>query len=336
MIKRGMEYKVNPGKGSFSVNAMSGIDLYGENNQREDTKVVVLPRNENEDDITLFQQTVQHHTSTNRQQITERSLHDEDDNYPSVTEVMLEDKLLEEAQDLSLQESSRLQSIIDREKNEEEKAIIQSLQEGETSDKENDDLFQAMKLSLQEQHENDLMKMEEEENIKKLLELSLFENEQQQIQNRIYDYEDSVINHFEQTQGSSLNVKEHHNPMHSDAILEDDTQSNNSEELFLHDNSRLQSINRTENSKEEKAISIEIRNMEDYDLLQVMKLSLQEQYEKDLLKKEEEGHVQKLLELSLFENEQRIIQNRIDDAKERDLVESVKSLSFVMSEGRDE
>lgn len=51
LTRRQMKFVLNPGKGSYSVNAMSGIDLYVDNFQRRDSKVTVVDYRYNKKDL---------------------------------------------------------------------------------------------------------------------------------------------------------------------------------------------------------------------------------------------------------------------------------------------
>jgi hypothetical protein len=53
LIKRQMDFSINRGKGSFSVNALSGIDLFADDRVKQYSKVVFMPRNSNDNDVQL-------------------------------------------------------------------------------------------------------------------------------------------------------------------------------------------------------------------------------------------------------------------------------------------
>eukprot|EP00555_Chaetoceros_dichaeta_P005561 CAMPEP_0198257680 /NCGR_PEP_ID=MMETSP1447-20131203/7287_1 /TAXON_ID=420782 /ORGANISM="Chaetoceros dichaeta, Strain CCMP1751" /LENGTH=632 /DNA_ID=CAMNT_0043944633 /DNA_START=66 /DNA_END=1964 /DNA_ORIENTATION=+ len=103
LTKRQMDFKLNHGKGSFSVDALSGIDLYAESNQqKEDSKVLIVPARPTADGINLTgrrKQTAPTTTSTTTTTTTD------DDPLPS--EVAADDKLISNAKRISYIETAR-------------------------------------------------------------------------------------------------------------------------------------------------------------------------------------------------------------------------------------
>lgn len=172
--KRQMTYTINPGRGSFNVDATSGHELYADNrHQPIDTKLVMAPAREQ---------------TTNLRQLAARSVSSGRSFAPKTTEqsplpsdVAADDAVLNRVKLISVAEASTAHASRVRSKNELERATSLSLQEEERQAEQQKDIERIIALSLQEQKQLEAEQWaKQQQEIERAIELSAMEEEEKE------------------------------------------------------------------------------------------------------------------------------------------------------------
>jgi len=180
--KRQMSFQLNHGKGSFTVDALSGIDLYNPDLFKSDTKVLVKHSSDNSNVQLVNRDTpktfrTEHLNSFSRMssKLSSNSSEDQEDHLqnsehlPTPAEIARDEKELEEALKLSQSEASKHQSLKDKEKQAMEQALLDSLNMEKVMEEEERIMKEIMELSKND--ENAFQK--EEELMKQVMQLSM-------------------------------------------------------------------------------------------------------------------------------------------------------------------
>lgn len=202
--KRQMNFKLNHGKGSFTVDVTSGHQLFLDHQHRFDSKVVLtsdpphqLPigygSNDKSSMIGSLATVVSGTSTTTRRNIIKDNNNNNNneeaslfihDNSPLPSEVSADDALFQHVKQVSSSEAAKIQSLKDREKNELEKAKTLSLVEDNKTTQNfcSQQLEEALRLSQMEQ--KSIVKEENE-----LLEKALLLSSEQSDHNNNWSHE---------------------------------------------------------------------------------------------------------------------------------------------------
>eukprot|EP00560_Eucampia_antarctica_P002158 CAMPEP_0197840480 /NCGR_PEP_ID=MMETSP1437-20131217/45633_1 /TAXON_ID=49252 ORGANISM="Eucampia antarctica, Strain CCMP1452" /NCGR_SAMPLE_ID=MMETSP1437 /ASSEMBLY_ACC=CAM_ASM_001096 /LENGTH=356 /DNA_ID=CAMNT_0043450103 /DNA_START=47 /DNA_END=1120 /DNA_ORIENTATION=+ len=227
--KRRMHYVLNKGKGSFTVDASTGFELYTNNGQHFDSKVIVksdsdklpvgyAPANANKHGADLAT-VVSGNTNSSRPNHNNLSHNNSNPSIlnqggaPLPSEVLADDAIFQHVKKKSSSEASKVRSLTDRENNAVQKATSLSLKE-ELSTKEGiQQIENAIQLSQKEYEQV----IDEEDNLQKATSLSLKEElskkeSLQQIENAIQlsqkEYEQGIGEEDDLQKALSLSLKE--------------------------------------------------------------------------------------------------------------------------------
>lgn len=181
--KRQMSFQLNHGKGSFTVDALSGIDLYNPDLFKSDTKVLVKHSSDNNNVQLVNRDTsktyrTEHLNSFSRMssKLSSNSSEDQEDklqnsdHLPTPAELARDEKELEEALKLSQSEASKHQSLKDKEKQAMEQALQDSLNMEKEMEEEERIMKEIMELS---KNEENVAFQKDEELMKQVMQLSM-------------------------------------------------------------------------------------------------------------------------------------------------------------------
>lgn len=179
--KRQMAYTINPGRGSFNVDASSGRELYADDrHQPIDTKVVMAPAREQTTNLQRLAartmssaRTLAPKTSTGGRPTAEMS--------PLPSDVAADDAVLNRVKLISVAEASTSHAARVRSKKDLERATSLSLLEEERQAEQQKDIERIIRLSLREQkqlEEEQWAKQQQE--IERAIQLSAKEEEEKE------------------------------------------------------------------------------------------------------------------------------------------------------------
>jgi len=195
LVKRQMNFQLNPNKGSFCVDALSGIDLVArENIAKQDTKVIVMSTvgGDGQNVQLVNRETIASMEACRLNQLTRsntasssNSLMDDitnDASLPTPSEVAKDDEQIQMAKKFSQSEAAQEQSIKVKEQNDLDKALHHSIKlTKETEEEERELLREAMELS--EQHYVQSNEDEEE-----MIQQALAMSEKAEVQRKEQEY----------------------------------------------------------------------------------------------------------------------------------------------------
>mmetsp|Transcript_12290 Transcript_12290/g.23026 ORF Transcript_12290/g.23026 Transcript_12290/m.23026 type:complete len:372 (+) Transcript_12290:128-1243(+) len=208
--KRQMTFHLNHhgGKGSFHVDALSGIDLMDRALIRQtSSKILVVNRNGDEEDdeghVRLFQRCINRNMEYSRQRgqdseitatvtdVDNNNNHDnaDDDILPTPSEVARDDDLIQQVKMISQTEAMQMKSLEIKEKNEFQKAIHESESVHVQKQMQMQDDLELTKVLVlsKEQHEQKLKESQDQEQkmLTNVLEMSLQEEKKREERERL-------------------------------------------------------------------------------------------------------------------------------------------------------